>query len=256
MAKKSQKDQSKNQKAKNPSKSKSGTKTRSKETLEVIPGRSSKPTQKNKTEIFYNLGNKTGALLKTIKGYRPTKLMWLAVLILGLVLLATFKKNLFLAATVNGSPITNFELLTRLNDQYREQMLNQMVNEKLIYEEARKARVTVGENEVNKRISELETKVGGPQVLDSLLSQQGQTRASIKNQVRVELTIEKLYANEATVSAEEVSKYIEDNKDALSATDSASQQKEAEEALKQQKLVKTFNEKFQELKQQAKIQIF
>ncbi len=72
----------------------------------------------------------------------------------------------------------------------------------------------------------------------------------------IQLAITKLYDKEATVSAEEVSKFIETNKDQLKATDSAGQEKEAYDNLKQQKLSQIFSQKFQQLKQKANIKIF
>lgn len=194
--------------------------------------------------------------LSALTSYRPSKKVLIIIAVIAILLLLTTQKGVFLAATVNSSPITNLELLARLNQQYRTQMINQLVNEKLILGEAQKKGVSVSGKEVEEKITQIEGNVGGPEALDSLLSQQGQTRASLRDQIRVQLVIEKLYANEATVSADEVDKFIIDNKDSLQATTSAEATKEATEMLKQQKLGKVFNEKFQELKSAAKIQIF
>ena len=108
----------------------------------------------------------------------------------------------------------------------------------------------------DQKIAELEIQVGGAETLDGLLSQQGQTRSSIRNQIRIQLAISKLYEKDATVSSEEVTKYIEENKAQMQATDSAGLEKEATEALKQQKLSQIFSEKFQQLRSSANIQIF
>ncbi|KKS12787.1 MAG: PpiC-type peptidyl-prolyl cis-trans isomerase [Candidatus Daviesbacteria bacterium GW2011_GWB1_41_5] len=191
-----------------------------------------------------------------LSDFRSSKYFYLAIIIIGLALLVTYKKEWFIAATVNGAPISNFELLSRMNQQFRSQTLSQMVNEKIILDEAGKNNITILGTDVDSKIAEVEKNVGGPQVLDSMLAQQGQTRESIKNQIKIQLIIERLYANEATISAEEVDKFLEQNKDSLTATDSADQKKEAEDTLKQQKLSQIFNEKFQKLKDSAKIQIF
>lgn len=180
----------------------------------------------------------------------------LLILILGLLILTFYKKNLFIAALVNGAPITNLELQLKLNQQFHTQTLNQLINEKIIMSEAAKFGNIPTAEEINKKISELEANVGGGQVLDNLLSQQGQTREMLKDQIRVQIAITKLYEKEATISADEVSKFLEQNKELLRATDSAAQQKEAEDTLKQQKLSQIFTQKFQELRQKAKITIF
>lgn len=191
-----------------------------------------------------------------IINFKKSKNFYIILIIAGILLLAMYKKDWFVAAMVNGSPVTNLELQMRLNEQYRSQTLTQLINEKIILGEAAKNNAIASETDVNKKISEIETSVGGPQALDALLSQQGQTRQSIRQQIKLQLTIEKLYTNEASVSGEEVSKFIEQNKDQLRATDSAGQEKEAYDSLKNQKLSQIFSQKFQDLKTKAKIQIF
>lgn len=198
------------------------------------------------------LNNITGRVI----GLKKSKEFYIILVIAGLLALAIYKKEWFVAAIVNGSPVSNLELQMRLNQQFRSQTLNQMINEKIILSQAAKNNVAVTEAEVTKKISEIETNVGGAQALDSLLSQQGQNRQSIRQQIKLQLSIEKLYANEATVSAAEVTEFIEQNQNQLQATDSAGQEKEATDAIKNQKISQIFAQKFQELRQKAKIQIF
>lgn len=202
------------------------------------------------------LNNFLNNFSENVLNFRKSKKLYLIAIIAALVLLGIYKKSWFVAATVNGTPVTNLELQMRLNEQFRSQTLNQLINEKIILGEATKNNVAVSEADVNKKITEVETSVGGAQSLDALLSQQGQTRQSIRQQIKLQLAIEKLYTNEATVSAEEVSQFLEQNKEQLRATDSAGQQKEATDAIKNQKLSQIFSQKFQELRQKAKIQTF
>ncbi len=203
-----------------------------------------------------NISEKFLDYKQSFSASRKSKKIYFMLLVTGILLLALYKKSLFIAAVVNGAPITNLELQMKLNDQFRTQILNQMINEKIIINEAAKNNALPTQQEVNKRISELEASVGGKDALNSLLSQQGQTISSLREQVMVQLAITKLYEKNATVSAEEISKFIVGNKAQLQATDSASQEKEAENNLKQQKLSQIFSQKFQELKQKANIKVF
>ncbi len=191
-----------------------------------------------------------------IEKYRTNRKTYLIILLVGLLLLAYYKKSWFVAATVYGSPITNFELLTKINQQIRSQTLDQLITEKIILDEAKKNNVTVTATDINQKITEIERNVGGAQMLDPLLGQQGQTRDSLRQQLTLQITIEKLYSKDATYSAEEVDQFIVQNKDQLKASDSAGQRQEAADMLKQQKLSKIFNDKFQILKQSAKVTIF
>lgn len=204
----------------------------------------------------FSLVNNLLDQIYSLKNFRSSKKFYIILVIAGLLLLFIYKKSWFVAATVNGSPITNLELQMRLNREFRTQTLTQLINEKIILSEAAKNNAVVSDVDISKKISEVETNVGGVAALDSLLSQQGQNRESIRQQIKLQLSIEKLYANEATVSAEEVTKFIEQNKDQLQATDSAGQQTESYNAIKNQKLTQIFSQKFQDLKNKAKIQIF
>lgn len=175
------------------------------------------------------------------------------LVIVVLVVLLFLKTSWFVAATVNGSPITTFELLSRMNSQYHEPVLTQLINEKIIKSEIQKSGVSISQSDIDKSISQIELSVGGAAALDGLLSQQGQTRADLREQLKLQLSLEKMYEKEATVSGEEIADYISKNKSQLRATDSAGQTKEVEEALKQQKLQKIFGEKFQEFRSNAKV---
>jgi hypothetical protein len=194
--------------------------------------------------------------LSQVISYRPTKQVYLALVVAVLLIAAAYNKSWFIAATVNGKPITNFELMSRMNTQYREQVLNQIVNEKILLNEAEKNHVVVGKKELDDREKQMVDNVGGKQSFETLLAQQGQTETSFRNQLEVWMTIEKLYDKDASVSADEVNKYIEQNKDQMQSTDSAKQKTEATDAIKQQKLGQIFNDKFQGLKQAAKVTIF
>lgn len=222
----------------------------SKEKLTVLPG--------GKLNNFLNKYSEKVINLK------KSRTIYIIAIIAGLLVLGIYKKDWFIAATVNGSPVTNLELQMRLNQQFRSKTLDQLINEKIILSEAAKNNVAVTEEEINKKVSEIETSVGGADTFNALLTQQGQDRNTVKQQIRLQLTIEKLYAKEATVSAEEVKEFIEQNKqsltpdstESLSASQSAKLEQEAFNAIRNQKLTQIFSQKFQDLRQKAKIQTF
>lgn len=239
-----------------------------------IKVRNPKPKVQNPTILpGGQLNNFLNNLADRLTKFKSSKTFYLVVVAIGILLLVVYKKSWFIAAMINGTPVTNVELQMKLNQQFRTQTLNQLINEKIILSEASKNGAVPSEAAVDKKIAELETNVGGKEMLDNLLSQQGQTRASLRDQIKVQLAITKLYEKEATVSAEEVTKFIEQNKQSLSqgdkqslpsgddknqlsASESAKLEKEATDAIKNQKITQIFSEKFQELRQKAKIQTF
>lgn len=213
-------------------------------------------TEENGFKIpFYNT-ERFMKLSEKIVNFRPNKIHYILLVVAGLILLLASKKELIIAAMVNGQPISNIELQLRLNQQFRAQVLDQMITEKIILDEAAKNNAIPTDADIDKKIAEIETQVGGAQALDSLLTGQGQTRASVKKQLQLPLALDNLYAKEATVSADEIEKFLEANKDFLKASDSASQAKEAENTLRQQKISQISAKKFQELKLKANVKIF
>lgn len=188
---------------------------------------------------------------------RQPKWLWVLVpIVLVIIGLGIYKKNLIVAATVNGSLISNLELQTRLNQEYRLRTLEAMIAEKIILQEARKNNVSVSDSDVDQEINKIQESVGGLETLKMLLGQQGQSLESLKSQLKVELTAQKLFSRGAIVSEEEIDKFIKENGSLLAATDSAKKREEAAKALTQQKTNEILSQKFQELKGAAKINIF
>ncbi len=226
---------------------------RAKTTTKKAPVAKTVSLQTKATSYYSNLRSQ---LTQVWGEYKGDKRVWVGVVVLGLLLLGVARKEWFVAATVNGKPISNFTVQKRLNEQFKSQVVSQMVDERIIKDEAKNKGITITPADVDQKISALETQFGGAQVLDSLLSQQGQTREGLRKNLELQIIIEKLYSSEATVSAEEVDQYLAQNGQQLQATDEAAQRKEAEDQLKQQKLGQLFSQKFQQLKEAAKVKLF
>ena len=183
--------------------------------------------------------------------------VWPLIIIGGLLLaLGYWQKDWVVAATVNGKPVLGTELLGRIGRDYRTVALENLVNEKVIMQEAQKRGAVPSDLEIEARVGELEAKYRGKEFFEQLLEQQGQTRDSVKSQIAIQLAMEKMFGNEATVSAEEVTNYVAENREFLQATDSAGQKQEAEQTLRDQKLREIFAAKFNELKNSASIKIY
>lgn len=187
---------------------------------------------------------------------RFNKKFVLIILIIGLLLLAYYKKSWFVAATVNGQPITTLELTQQLYKSYKTQTLTQMINEKVLEQEALKNKVTVSQGEVDAKIAQTEAQYGGAQAFDTLLSQQGLTRDDFIKQTRIQVIVEKLYAKEASPTADQIDQFMKDNASAPEATDPAKFKALATQQTTQDNLQKIFSTKFQALKTAAKIQTF
>lgn len=128
------------------------------------------------------------------------------------LVLAFFAKGLFVAATVNGSPISRLSVIQELEEQGGAQALEALIDQKLIETELDKQGISVTQEEIDKEIQEIEDQVasqGG--ALEDALVAQGMTKEELKEQIVVQKRLEKLLADKTVVSDDEVNSYITDN---------------------------------------------
>lgn len=166
-------------------------------------------------------------------------------------------KKLFVAGMVNNRPITSFELYSRLVAQSGKQMFDQIVVETLIVSEAKKKNIVISETDIDSEVSKIEKSLGANTTLNDALAQQGMTLKDLRDQVKMRLTAMKLVEDKISVSDEEVSKYMTENKDFLPKDEDEAKQKETvKETLKEQKVNAQIQTLLQELKSSAKITSF
>lgn len=185
----------------------------------------------------------------------PKTLRW-ALVIFAVAALVTWKKNWFVVATINGRPITTLELQKRLNDDYKQPALEQLITEKAVLDEASKNNAIPSKEEVDTRYSEFAKDYGGVDSLNSYLAQQGQTQDYVKRYLTLMLAVEKMYASTATVSAKDIDDFVRVNRATLKASDSAGLKAEAEAAIRKQSLLRIVVEKMQELRDKAVVKMF
>lgn len=136
----------------------------------------------------------------------------------------------FVAATVNGEDIyaleVNNNLLMRdpslMSDpaQLRKRQLaiiEDLVNERLILQQARELGIEVSESEIQERLQQQYHKTG-KQKVDQFLEQSGMTLAELKNYIEAMIVKEKFFQNlgnrfkqEITISEEDIEDYYRDN---------------------------------------------
>lgn len=209
-----------------------------------------------KNEEGFSVSSLSATPLDQFNKYKKNKFVILAVIIILIVAFVSYKKSWFIAATVNGSPISNFAVLKEEDSQYRKQIIDQLTSEKIILDEAQKKGVKVSDSDIDAKIAEIEKQYGGAAGFDATLAQQGLTRSSVRGQIKLSLALEKLYGSEIAVTPDEVTKFIEQNKSQMQSTTSADLEKEANDIIKSQKQSQVFSQKFQDLKNAANIQIF
>lgn len=177
------------------------------------------------------------------------------ILIIGILY---YFKGLFIAAFVNGQPISRVSLIKEMEKQSGKQTLNSLITKALIQQSANKENIKVGNEEIDqevKKISDTLDKRG--QKLDQLLLTQGTTMDEFKEQIRVQKLVEKLIGKDIKVTDKEIDDYIEKNKDSIPQD---AKPEEVRSSIKQQLEQQKLSEKFQvwlaDLKAKAKITYF
>lgn len=179
-------------------------------------------------------------------------------IVLGLIGILYTARGLFVAALVNGQPITRLSVVSELEKQGGKQALNSLVIKTLIFQEANKQKVIVSQQEVNNEMKKVEdsiTKQG--QNLDQLLALQGMSRDALAEQLRLQKLIEKIVGKDIVVSDKEITEYMDENKETLSSTtDQTGLRENVKEQLKQKKLSEKYQALIQKLQKDAKISYF
>jgi foldase protein PrsA len=189
-------------------------------------------------------------------GNRKTLLLLVSLaVVLGLLY---YFKDLFVVATVNGKPITRFEIINELEKKNGKDVVDNLVTKNLIMQEAAKKGVTVSQDDVNNELAKIEEdlKTQG-QTLDQVLQMQGLSKADVEENLRIKLYIERLLADEVTVSDDDAKKYFDENK-AMYPKDQKFEEikTQIQDQLKQQKLQEKFQTWLNDLKANAKINYF
>lgn len=173
----------------------------------------------------------------------------LLVVALALAGLFLFNRGLFLAGVINSRVVTTPEFYSKLAKSGGEATFDSIVRDTLIRQEAQKKNITVSDQEIDERIKKIEDRLGGKEALDQALSQSRVTLKDLRDQVASQALAEKILENDIKVSEEEITKFMEENKQ----TTEGQSRDNIKEQLQSQKFNERFNTWYEELKKNAQI---
>lgn len=178
-------------------------------------------------------------------------------LIIGLLLLLVgyflVKKGYIVSAIVNGKPIFRWELTNALMSRFGKQTLEGIISERIIADEAARRGVAVGKTDVDAKVGEVVKGLGDNVKLEDMLQFQGMTRADFENQIRLQLTVEKILGKDIQITESDIDNYIATNRATLVATDPAKLRDEARNTMFNQKVSEKLQPWFLEIKDKAKV---
>ena len=185
------------------------------------------------------------------------KTMIVLVAIIAIGALFYVGKGWFIVATVDGSPISRLSIIGKLEKASGKTLLDTLITEKLIQNEAKEKGIVVSEEEVNSEIKKVQDQVtvqGG--TLEAALVAQGMDMQDLKSRITLQKDLEKLLADKTNVTDSEVEQYVKDNKVSVPQGQEAAMSAQVRDALVNQKLVKEADTLIAALKSRAKIQYF
>jgi foldase protein PrsA len=147
------------------------------------------------------------------------KVVFAILLALLLGLSAYFLRNLVVAATINGKPIFRYQVIQRLEEQSGKQMMEALINESLLMQEAQKKNITVTQADVNAELKKIEETLSKQGIkLETALTSQNMTRAGLERNVKLQLFAKKLVEKDIKITQKQIDDYIKQNKESFPAT--------------------------------------
>ena len=123
-------------------------------------------------------------------------------LILGVVILflVALNRGLIVSAIVNGKPIFRWTVNSTLMSRFGQQTIENMITEQLIADEAKKAKLTVTQKEIDAKEQEVLKSFGGNVTLDEVLKFQGMTKSDFDEQIKLQMMLTKLIGKDITIT--------------------------------------------------------
>ncbi|OGC50355.1 hypothetical protein A2716_04070 [candidate division WWE3 bacterium RIFCSPHIGHO2_01_FULL_40_23] len=177
---------------------------------------------------------------------------FLSILIVGLGFILNRYKSNFVAAKVNGEYIYTRDLNKSLTERYGNQTLEDLITVLLIKEELSRNGLEASESEINLKLSEIEKTLNGTS-LDQALLEQGMTLEALKERVSIQIGLEKLLLEKVTISKEEIDAFVTQYEGSLQSADDEGKRKEAENALREQKMQGLISTLINDLRLKSKV---
>lgn len=232
----------------------------------IAPKKANKKPETEKENVSTSSLGKSPETFSSKKKSFLTKKRYIAIIIaIAVIFIALyFLRSYIVVATVNGQPISRSTFNAQLEKQGGKQVMNSLVQKMLIQQEADRKHITISQKEIDDQIKTIENNLAKKgQKLDQALMLSGLTRSDLEDQIRIQLTLEKLFAKDITVSDKEIDDYIakyNSQNQTPDATGNTQQPQisrdDARQAIKQNKLSAKFKPWLDQLQSKAKIVYF
>lgn len=197
------------------------------------------------------------ALDKTIRQYVSNRRFVGVLLILLMAVVLYQLRGQFIVATVNGRPISRLRVINELENQAGSQVVDKLITQALVTQEASVKNITVSQEEIDKQLSQIESQLKKQgNTLDEALKAQGLTRAEVEEETRFQLLLEKLFADDIKATEKEIEEYMKTNADYFDTLPKEERRQLAEDQVKGEKLQNAFQKWLVSAHDKAKINVW
>lgn len=165
-----------------------------------------------------------------------------------------YKTNTWpVVAVVNNQPIFRYNIVSELYKQGGEQIVDSIITEKLIQQELKNKGIQVTDGEIDEKVNLIKTSLGAGVDLDQALADRGMTMKDLRDQLGLQVGIEKAVSGQVSVSDEEVATYVKENGAYLVGTNDTEKSANARETLTQGKMQEAINTWIESLRANSKV---
>lgn len=184
----------------------------------------------------------------------------LLIIAFGVVIFLLVQKNrsMFIAGTVNKSPIYRTELNAKMAEKYGEQTLEEIVSERLLAENLKKYNITVTDQEVQDELTKIKAQYGGEEQFKAAIVQFGMTEEKAIQSIKQSIGLKKIIEtqNKIEITDEEISKYFTENKDSFTGKKLEDVSVEIKDILYQQKVYSLSQDWYSQVRKDASVSNF
>lgn len=168
-------------------------------------------------------------------------------------------KDSFIAASVNGKPITRIQVIRDLEKRAGEQALDSIITKTLINQKSREDKVTISNEQLSTELEKIKSSLlAQGQSFEQFLALQGYKEKDFYDELELRLKLEALLQDKIAVTEKEIDDYIEDNSSFFTEEQKTQPnfRDSIKDQLKNQKLSAQIQPFIEELRTTAKIEYF
>ncbi len=216
------------------------------------------PVKVSKQAKTVNSSFSVSDLQKKVLDPKNRRSLILAIIVIVLILAIYLGKSLFVAALVNGQPVSRLAIIHDLEKQSGKAALDAVITRMLVFQEAQKKNITASEKDIDAEIARIRAQFQAQgQNLDQLLATQGLTKDKFRDEVKVQILVTKILGNQVKVTDKEFNDFLSKNQDLLTnEKDQNAAKASLRQQMEQQKLAQKYQEWIATVKKNAKVNTF